>query len=231
LSRGAVEPVEEQVYAVTLSGTPVAALTASACDPVELAAGHLLGRGHPWDALSAAAFRVDDGAVDVDLTPEAADAGACLRAHRTSQGVAHVLGCGDCRALLGAGDAPLPAPDELRALMGELYGESSGVHAAGLVRGTELIIRLEDVARHAALDRLAGAALRRGWDPAGLGLVTTARISGEMAYKAARAGLAWVASRSVPTTLAARIAAAAELPIVARAGTPRQRMFAGVLAS
>ena len=51
-------------------------------------------------------------------------------------------------------------------------------------------------------------------------------ISGGIAEKAARAGLAWVASRSVPTTLAVEIAAAAGLPIVARAAGKDARVFA-----
>ena len=48
-------------------------------------------------------------------------------------------------------------------------------------------------------------------------LLVTSRISGEIALKAGRAGLAWIASRSIPTTLALRIAQAASIPLVGRA--------------
>ena len=55
-------------------------------------------------------------------------------------------------------------------------------------------------------------------------LVTTARISGGMAAKAARAGLPWIASRSVPTTLALEIASLAGITVFARAAGPDARV-------
>jgi FdhD protein len=81
------------------------------------------------------------------------------------------------------------------------------------------------VGRHNGVDKAIGAALLAGADLGALGLLTTARISGEIAEKAARAGVAWVASRSVPTTLAVELAATAGLPLVARAGSPDARVF------
>ena len=70
-----------------------------------------------------------------------------------------------------------------------------------------------------------GAAVLEGADLRTLGLVTTARISGRIAAQAARAGLAWIASRSVPTTLALEIAGVAGIPVVARAPSPEARVF------
>jgi FdhD protein len=57
---------------------------------------------------------------------------------------------------------------------------------------------------------------------AGRGLLVTGRISAELAYKAARAGLAWVATPSVPSTLAVTIAQRTGIVLVGRAvsGTP-----------
>src|SRR5690606_14588328 len=66
-------------------------------------------------------------------------------------------------------------------------------------------------------DKAIGAALLAGEDLGRMGLVLSARVTGEIALKAARCGVAWIASGSVPTTLALRIAAAAGFPIVARA--------------
>ncbi|NIP78675.1 MAG: sulfurtransferase FdhD, partial [Gemmatimonadetes bacterium] len=82
-----------------------------------------------------------------------------------------------------------------------------------------------EVGRHNGVDKTIGSALLAGSTLTTLGLLTTARISGEIAEKAARAGLAWVASRSVPTTLAVEIAAAAGLPLVARAPGKDVRVF------
>ena len=57
----------------------------------------------------------------------------------------------------------------------------------------------------------------------GLGLLVTGRISAELAFKAARAGLAWVATPSVPSTLAVEIARRSGMVLVGRAvsGSPQ----------
>lgn len=225
-AEGPVEAVEEALFSVSVAGEPAIALTASPGDPADLAAGHLLARGYPAEALRAATYAVDGGAVRVRLPEGAAADGACLREHRGREGLGHVLRCDRCAALLARGDAPLPADDTLRDLLARIFGPAPGVHAAGLAGAHDIALRVQDVGRHSAVDRLLGAALRQGLDPRDLGLVTTARVSGEIAFKAARAGLAWVASRSVPTTLALDVAALVGLPIVARAGSPRARTFA-----
>jgi formate dehydrogenase assembly factor FdhD len=56
----------------------------------------------------------------------------------------------------------------------------------------------------------------------------TGRISAELAFKASRAGLSWVATPSVPSTLAVEIARRSGMVLVGRAvsGTP-QRHGAG----
>jgi formate dehydrogenase assembly factor FdhD len=45
----------------------------------------------------------------------------------------------------------------------------------------------------------------------------SARVSGEIAWKAGRARLGWIASRSIPTSLAIEISEVARIPIIARA--------------
>jgi formate dehydrogenase accessory protein FdhD len=67
------------------------------------------------------------------------------------------------------------------------------------------------------VDRAIGAA----WPSVELarsGLVLSSRVSGAIALKAARAGVSFIASRSIPTTLAAQVCDCASLPIIARAG-------------
>ncbi len=213
---------------IVVDGAEPLTLTASPGGLEELVAGHLLARGVAAAALREAAFRVEGSTVHVALPaspadPPAGDAG--LREHLRARGVAHLPGCPRCASGLRRGRASPPSAARLQAVMAALLAGGSGVHGAALVDADGIRHAVEDVGRHAAVDRVVGAALLRGWDPTGLGLATTARISGEMAYKAARAGFAWVASRSVPTTLALSIAALVDLPIVARAGSPRARRF------
>jgi len=67
-----------------------------------------------------------------------------------------------------------------------------------------------------------GAAVLARRRIAGLGLLVTGRISAELAFKASRAGLAWVATPSVPSTLALTIAQRSGMILVGRAvsGSP-----------
>jgi len=126
---------------------------------------------------------------------------------------------------------PLPSPDAVAALFRDLLtseeaGRDSGaVYAAALTDGQTLRHRVEDVGRHNALDKAIGAALLAGEDLGRMGLVLSARVSSEIALKAARCGVAWIAGRSIPTTLALRIAAAAGLPIVACASGKDARVY------
>jgi FdhD protein len=62
-----------------------------------------------------------------------------------------------------------------------------------------------------------------------LGLLVTGRISAELAFKAARAGLAYVATPSVPSTLAVEIARRSGMVLIGRAvsGHPQHHGAAG----
>jgi FdhD protein len=97
------------------------------------------------------------------------------------------------------------------------------VHAAALTDGEILFHHAEDIGRHNAVDKVLGAALLARRPVAGLGLLVTGRISAELAFKAARAELAWVATPSVPSTLAVEVARRSGMVLVGRAvsGTPQ----------
>lgn len=122
-----------------------------------------------------------------------------------------------------------PAAETLRALFKQLfaagarYNETGGIHAAALTDGTAaLLFHAEDIGRHNAVDKVIGAAVLARTPVVGRGLLVTGRISAELAFKAARAGIAWVATPSVPSTLAVTIAERSGMVLVGRAvsGTP-----------
>jgi len=123
----------------------------------------------------------------------------------------------------GPSRGPAPERDSLRALFktlfsrGERYRDTGGIHAAAVADGSELIAHAEDIGRHNAVDKVIGSCLLRRRLPAGLGLLVTGRISAELAAKAARAGIVWVATPSVPSTLAVEIARRAGMTLVGRA--------------
>jgi FdhD protein len=128
-----------------------------------------------------------------------------------------------------------PEPEQLRALFkalfgrGDRYKDTGGIHAAALVdpaaagADAALIAHAEDIGRHNAVDKSIGGAFLTGRRIEGLGLLVTGRISAELAYKAARAGVMWVATPSVPSTLAVEIARRSGMVLVGRAvsGTPQ----------
>jgi FdhD protein len=200
----------------------------------ELAVGWLHGEGY-------IATRRDLG----ELRPCATDLGFWARVppHRVAairaEGRAPVLasGCGAVSVLLAdPATAPrvsprgaVPEPDELRRLFRELfaagarYQDTGGIHAAALCDGAALRFQAEDIGRHNAVDKVIGAAILADLPIAGLGLLVTGRISAELAFKAARAGIGWVATPSVPSTLAATVARRAGMTLIGRAvsGTPQ----------
>ena len=118
---------------------------------------------------------------------------------------------------------------KMRALFKELfargthYKETGGIHAAAITDGETLLYHAEDIGRHNAVDKVIGAAILDGKSPEDLILLVTGRISGELAFKAARARIGLVATPSVPSTMAVDIAKATGMGIVGRAvsGTPQ----------
>lgn len=94
---------------------------------------------------------------------------------------------------------------------------SGGMHAAALSSEGTLMYQADDVGRHNAADKVLGMALLDGADISSFGMILTSRISGEIARKAVNGNVKWLASRSIPTTLALRVAREAGMPIVGRA--------------
>jgi FdhD protein len=118
---------------------------------------------------------------------------------------------------------PVPELEQLRSLFkslfaqGERYKDTGGIHAAALVDGDSLVAHAEDIGRHNAVDKSLGGALLARRAIAGLGLLVTGRISAELAFKAARAGVSYVATPSVPSTLAVEIARRSGMILIGRA--------------
>lgn len=193
----------------------------------ELAIGWLFGEGYI------------EHVTEVHLRPCASDLGfwATIDASRVSRVIEEqrrpvlASGCGAVTTFLAdpatvsvepARGAP-PDPGSLRLRfkelfqLGERYRSTGGIHAAAITDGVALIAHAEDIGRHNAVDKAIGMVLLREGSPGGLGLLVTGRISAELAFKAARAGIAWVATPSVPSTLAVDIARRSGMTLVGRA--------------
>lgn len=233
------EPVPEVPVRLWVNGSPVAVWT---CSPVALdalGAGRLLALGYVRDSrdlLGVAVPPAEEGVhrIEVEVAPDRVSAAVDEREHRREHGcgLRFLVGCRpDLLPSRSSAPPPLPEPGAFPALFRELFDRSptrkttGGHHTTALVDAHRLLHVHEEVGRHNGADKAIGSALLEGGALAGLGLLTTARISGEIAEKAARAGLAWVASRSVPTTMAVEIAGATGLALVARAPGRDARVF------
>ena len=102
------------------------------------------------------------------------------------------------------------------------YKSAGSVHACALFRGEEMLLFVEDVGRHNAIDTIAGwmwlqDAARLDASDAPLVFYTTGRLTSEMVIKSAQMGVAIVISRSGMTQMGHEIAARVGLCTVGRA--------------
>ncbi len=226
--------VEEVPVWLEVNGVPVVTWMCTPHLLEELVVGWLAGEGY-LDAIDQVHLRpcATDLGFWAELPPE-----QVARVREAGRRPVLASGCGAVNQYLAdpkpGGRAPPPrgAPPEaerLRGLFkalfarGERYRDTGGIHAAALTDGNDLLAHAEDIGRHNAVDKVIGSMILARRPVAGLGLLVTGRISAELAAKAGQAGLAWVATPSVPSTMAVEIARQCGMVLVGRAvsGTPR----------
>src|SRR5207253_656036 len=104
------------------------------------------------------------------------------------------------------------------------YKSAGSVHGCALFRGAELLLFVEDVGRHNAIDTIAGwmwmhglSALEPTPDGEPCVFYTTGRLTSEMVIKSAQMGVAIVVSRSGMTQMGHSIAQQLGLCTIGRA--------------
>jgi FdhD protein len=231
-SAGRVVP-EEVPVAFSYGGTTHAVMMASPADFEDFALGFSLTEGIIASPDEIEAIAVEDLGAGIDIQIRLKDK-ANTRFEARRRRLAGPVCCGLCgiesieeamRAVphVEAEAFTLGSDDIGRAVRQlsdaqPVHHETHAVHAAGFYRpGEGLVAAREDVGRHNALDKLAGALAKAGVDGSGGAVVITSRVSVEMVQKAAAIGAPVIIAVSAPTALAIRTAEAAGLTLVALA--------------
>jgi FdhD protein len=230
VSEGVRAIPEETAIALTYNGGTYAVMMGTPLDLRDFAVGFSLSEGivqGPDDIASLDIVQLDDGIeLRMWLAQEKADRLAERRRH-----IAGPTGCGLC-GIDSIAEAVRPtaivrrgksfSPQQIMAAMQgiaplqKLNIETRAVHAAAFWTPARGIVALrEDVGRHNALDKLAGA-LAQAKVAASKGMVVlTSRVSVEMVQKTAAIGAPLLVAVSAPTALAIRMADAAGITLVA----------------
>lgn len=220
---------EETAIAFSYNRTAYAVMMGTPADLRDFATGFSLTEGligSPSDIEELDIVAVPDG---LELRMWVAP-GCMGRLDARRRNAAGPTGCGMCglESLAQAVRPPPPVRSSLRVSAGDVLAAvaalepaqalnqvTRAVHAAAFVRpGQGLFMLREDVGRHNALDKLAGALALSSEDTGAGMVVMTSRVSVELVQKAARIGVPILVAVSAPTALALRIAEQAGITIV-----------------
>jgi FdhD protein len=238
--------VVERALEIRVAGRPLSVTLRTPGDDAELAMGFLASEGliaRRADVvridLTAGACADEADLADLALAPDVRVDWARFERH-----FAATAACGLCGRAhlesLRAGLTPIPAgvpldPGALAALPARLrdaqatFEATGGLHAAAWCDESlaPQVVR-EDVGRHNAVDKVAGALLESGRYPATGGVLwVSGRAGAEIVLKAARARIPVLAAVGAPSTLAIDLALAAAMTLVGFLREGRMNVYSG----
>jgi FdhD protein len=113
-----------------------------------------------------------------------------------------------------------------------IYKQAGAVHGCALARATgpasaEIMMFVEDVGRHNAVDAIAGFMWLQGLDGGDKIFYTTGRLTSEMVIKCAQMGVPFLVSRSGLTHMGHQIAQKVGLTMLGRASGRHYLLFTG----
>ena len=98
-----------------------------------------------------------------------------------------------------------------------LYLKAGAIHGCVLCEDDRVLVYMEDVGRHNAVDKIAGYMHRHGIEPGGKIFYTTGRLTSEMVIKTVQMGVPILVSRSGFTAWGVELARRAGLTLIGRA--------------
>jgi FdhD protein len=221
---------EETAIAFTYNTASYAVMMATPKDLQDFAVGFSLTEGvvSSIEAIEGIDVVEEEMGVELRIWLKAPHAAEFLGRRRKMAGP---TGCGLCgvETLIEAmrpppevGEGRVYTPDQIMTAVESLFPlqvlnhETRAVHAAGFWHPERGLIAVrEDVGRHNALDKLAGALARDGATARSGLVVLTSRVSVEMVQKSAFIGAPVIVAVSAPTALAVRMAEACGMTLAA----------------
>lgn len=231
-------PPEEAAIALVIDGASQAVLMATPHDLGDLALGFALTEGligSPEDVVGSEIAAVAPPAALPGLPALESrlwlKPGLATGLAERRRSMVGPVGCGLCGVdsinaalppVLTVAQGFVPAPADIARAMRALaegqrrWRDTPAIHAAGFWSPDAAVVR-EDVGRHNALDKLAGALAAQGIDASTGVIVMTSRLSVDLVQKTARMGAGVLIGASSPTRLAIAWADAAGITLIGRA--------------
>jgi FdhD protein len=155
-----------------------------------------------WD-VGAAAVRTHGGVQDL----------AAKTAHRVV-----TTGCGQGTVF---GDAMTLRQQD------SIHRKAGSVHGCALFRGADMLMFVEDVGRHNAIDTIAGWMWMHGVEGGDKAFYTTGRLTSEMVMKAAQLGVPIIVSRNGVTAMGHELATRLGMTLFGRAANRHFLCYTG----
>jgi FdhD protein len=221
---------EEAPASILYNGQSFAVMMVTPADLEDFATGFTITEGIAGSATEIRNVRIaeagDGFLINIDVSETALQGAEGRRRTLTGRS-----GCGICGAqsldavmkplakvsgMRPEAEAILKAFEQLPKLQ-PMNLENRSTHAAAFcdLSGNVELVR-EDIGRHNALDKLAGALARQGRDASNGFVLMSSRCSIELVQKAAAIRAPFLASISAPTALALRLAQRAGMSIAAK---------------
>lgn len=219
--------VHERPLTLFLNGREIVTVMTIGDHPEELALGYLLNQGmlRPDDVVTGIEHDAELAVVVVRTARETDFEQKLAKKIRTS-GCAQGTVFGDLMERFD--QIRLPAQAVLKTswlyaltrainTTPSLYLKAGAIHGCVLCQEDKILLYMEDVGRHNAVDKIAGVMWRRGIEPADKIFYTTGRLTSEMVIKTVQMGIPILISRSGFTAWGVELARKAGLTLVGRA--------------